>query len=129
MRGRFVLPVRPGGCGFRPTVERAQFLDTPNNVASQFLATEQTWGLGPSLDSAFGAGSFNADNAATRWGAFCASGSRYALALQSGWGRLQRARNGVITAAGLATAPTKTVLDVSARLRTQSWEAAQSHLQ
>ena len=51
---------------------------------------------------------------ATRWGAFCASGSRYALELQSEWGRLLRARKGAITAAGLATPPIETVLDASA---------------
>ena len=103
-----------GGGGFRPTAECAQFLNTPSNVAPQFLATEQTGCLWPSLDSVFGAGSFNADNAATRWGAFYAPGSRCALALQSEWGRLQRARSGSITTAGLATPPTKTVLDASA---------------
>ena len=65
-------------------MERAQFLDTTSNVAQQFLATEQTRGLWPSLDSFFGAGSFNADNAGgDQVGAFHASGSRYALALQS----------------------------------------------
>ena len=70
VRDRFALPVRLGGGGFRPKVERALFLNTPNNVAPQFLATEQTRGLWPSLDSVFGAGSFNADNAATKWDAF-----------------------------------------------------------
>ena len=57
----------------------------------QFLTTGQTRSLWPSLDSVFGAGSFSADNAASKWDAFCASGSRYALELQSEWGRLQRA--------------------------------------
>ena len=79
MRDRSVLPVRLGGGGFRPKVERAQFPNTPNNVAPQFLATEQTRGLWPSLDSVIGAGSFNAMNAVTRWGAFYASGSSYEL--------------------------------------------------
>ena len=46
VRDRFALPVRLGGGGFRPTVERALFLNTPNNVAPQFLATEQTRGDG-----------------------------------------------------------------------------------
>ena len=55
----------------------------------------------------------NAENAATRWGAFYASGSRYALALLSEWGGIERARNGAITPAGLATPPTKTALDTS----------------
>ena len=55
-----------------------------------------------------------AKNAATRWDTFYASGSRHAPAIQSEWGRFQRARNGAITAAGLATLPTKTVLDASA---------------
>ena len=64
-------------------MERAQFLSTPNNAALLLLAAEQTRGLWPSLDQVFGAGSFSAENAATRWGAFCASGSRYALALES----------------------------------------------
>ena len=62
----------------------------------------------------FGAGSFNAENAATRWGAFYAPKSRHALALQSERGRVQRARKGVITASGLAAPPTKTALDASA---------------
>jgi len=69
VRDRFALPVRLGGGSFRPTVERALFLNNPSNVAPQFLATEQTRGLWPSLDLVFGAGSFNADNAATRWDA------------------------------------------------------------
>ena len=114
VRNRFVLPVRLGGGGFRPTAERAKFLNAPSNVAPLLLVTEQIRGLWPSLNSAFGAGSFNAENAATRWDASYASGSRYALALQAKWGRLQRARNDAITAAGLATPPTKTVLDASA---------------
>ena len=42
---RFAIPVRLGGGGFRPEVERALFLNTPNNVAPQFLATNQTRGL------------------------------------------------------------------------------------
>ena len=79
MRDRFVLPVRLGGGGFRPTVERAQFHNTPNIAAPQFLAAENTRGLWPSLDSVFGAGSFGAENAATRWGASYAPGSRHAL--------------------------------------------------
>ena len=83
-------------------------------MAPQFLATEQTRGLWPSLDSVFGAGSFNAENAATRWDAFYASLSRYALAPHSEWGRLQRACNGTTAAAGLATPPTKSALGVSA---------------
>ena len=83
-------------------------------MAPQFLATEQTRGLWPSLHSVFSAGSFNAENAATRWDAFCAYGSRYALALQSGWGRLERARNDAFAAAGLATPPTETAPDASA---------------
>ena len=33
VRGRFVLPVGFGGGGFRPTVERAQFLNTPSSAA------------------------------------------------------------------------------------------------
>ena len=33
VRDRFIHPARPGGGGFRPTVERAQFLNTPSNVA------------------------------------------------------------------------------------------------
>ena len=41
-------------------------------------------------------------------------GGRYALAHQSEWGRLQRARDGATTAAGLLTPPTKTALDASA---------------
>ena len=45
VRDRFAIPVRLGGGGFRPTVERLQFLTTPNNVAPHFLATEQTRGL------------------------------------------------------------------------------------
>ena len=111
---RFALPVRLGGGGFRPTAERALFLNTLNNVAPQLLATERTRGLWPSLDSVFGAGSFNADNAATRWDAFYASGSRFALALRSEWGRVQQARKDAIIAAGLPTPPTDTVLDASA---------------
>ena len=83
-------------------------------MAPQFLATEQTRGLWPSLDSVFGAGSFNADNAASRWDAFYASGSRIALALRSEWGRVQQARKDATTAAGLPTPPTKTALDASA---------------
>ena len=83
-------------------------------MASLLLATEQTRGLPPWLKSVFGAGSINAENAATRCGAFYAFGSRYALTLQSDWGRHKRARNGAITAAGLATPPTKTALDASA---------------
>ena len=51
----------------------------------------------------------------SRWEAFYARGSRYALALQSKWSRLQWARNGAITVAGLATPPIKTVLDASAK--------------
>ena len=92
VRDRFALPVWLGGGGFRPAVERALFLNTPSNVAPQFLATEQTRGLWPSLDSVFGAGSFNADNAAARWEAFYVPGSRIALALRSKWGRFQQAR-------------------------------------
>ena len=49
-----------------------------------------------------------------RWGAFYAPGSRYALALQPEWGRLQRARSGAVTAADLPTPPTKTALGASA---------------
>ena len=64
VRGRFVLPVRLEGGGFRPTAERAQFLNTPNDAAPQFLAAQNTRGLWPSLDSVFGADSFNAENAA-----------------------------------------------------------------
>ena len=75
-------------------------------MAPQFLATKQPRGVWPSLDLVFDAGSFNAENAATRWGAFFASGSRYARALQSKWGRLQRAGNSNIMAAGPATPPT-----------------------
>ena len=67
---RSLLPVRSGGSGFRPTVERAQFLNTPRNVASQFLATQHTRGLWSSLDSVCGAVVFTAENAATRWTAF-----------------------------------------------------------
>ena len=70
VREGFVLPVRLGGGGFRLTVERALFPNTLKHVAPQFLAAEQTRGLWPSLDSVFGAGSFNAENAATRWDAF-----------------------------------------------------------
>ena len=114
MHDRFALPVRLGGGGFRPTAERALFLNTLNNVAPQLLATERTRGLWPSLDSVFGAGSFNADNAATRWDAFYASGSRFALALRSEWGRVQQARKDAIIAAGLPTPPTDTVFDASA---------------
>ena len=95
-------------------MERARFLNTPNNAVPQFLATAHSRGLWPSLDSVFGAGSFRAENAATRRGAFYAPGSRYALELQSELGRFQRASNGAITAAGLATPPIKTVLDTSA---------------
>ena len=40
VRDRFPRPVGLGGGGFRPTVVRAQFFNTPNNVAQQFLATE-----------------------------------------------------------------------------------------
>ena len=65
VRDCFVLPVRLGGGGFRPTVERALFLNTPNNVASHFLATEQNPGPVALADSVFGAGSFNAENKAT----------------------------------------------------------------
>ena len=50
VRDRFVLPVGLGGGGFRPTVERAQFFNTPSNAAPQPLATELTRGLLPSLD-------------------------------------------------------------------------------
>ena len=66
VRDRFVLPARSGGGDFRPTVERAQFLNTSNNVAPQSLAAEHDRGLWPSLESAFGASSFNAKNAATK---------------------------------------------------------------
>ena len=45
VRDRFLLPVRQGGGGFRPTVERAQFLNTLNNAAPQFMAREQARGL------------------------------------------------------------------------------------
>ena len=40
--------------------------------------------------------------------------SRYALELQSEWGRLQHARNDTATAAGLVTPSIKTVLNASA---------------
>ena len=113
MRDRFVLPVKLRGGGFRPALERAQFLNTASNVAPQSLATKLTRGLWPSLDSAFGAGSFSAENAATRLAAFYFPWSRYALELQSEWGRLQHARNNIAAAAGLAT-PIRIVLDTSA---------------
>ena len=60
----------------------------------------------------FGAGSFNAESAATRWDAFYAPGGRYALKLQSEWGRLRHARKDT-TAAGLATT-IRSALDASA---------------
>ena len=44
VRDHFVLPVRLRGGGFRPTVERTQFLNT-TDVAPQFLKTQQTRGL------------------------------------------------------------------------------------
>ena len=87
MHDRLWSPVRLGGGGFRPAVERAQFSIIPRNVAPQFLETLYTWGLWPSLDSAFGTGSFNDENEAVRWAAFYASGIRHALALKSEWGR------------------------------------------
>ena len=37
VRDRFALPVRLGGGGLQPTVERALFLNTLDNVAPQFL--------------------------------------------------------------------------------------------
>ena len=83
MCDRFVLPVWLGGGSFRPTVGRAYFPNTSSNVAPQFLATEETWGLWPSLDSLFGASFFNAENAANRWDAFYTSETRCAMALQS----------------------------------------------
>ena len=58
------------------------WLHTSLQQNEHFLATEQTRGLWPSLDSFYGASLFNAENATTRWDAFCASGSRYALTLQ-----------------------------------------------
>ena len=67
VRGRFVLPVRSEGGGFRPTAKRAQFLSTPNNECPKSLATGHTRGLWPSLDSVFGAGSFSAEYGATSW--------------------------------------------------------------
>ena len=86
MRGRYVLPVKLGGAGFRRTVERAHFPNTPSHVAPQFLATGHTRGLWPSLDSVFGAGSFNAKKAVMGVDDPYASGSRYALELQTEWG-------------------------------------------
>ena len=54
----------------------------PTTVAPQFLATEDTQGLWPLLDSVFSAGSFKAENAATRRDVFYASEIRYALGLK-----------------------------------------------
>ena len=81
MRDRFVPPVSTGCGAFRPAVTRVQCNSTSNNVSPQFLETEHTRGLWPSLDSAFGAGFFNDGNAATRWGVFYGPGSRHAQAL------------------------------------------------
>ena len=123
MRDRFVLPARLGGGGFRPALGRAQFLSTPNNVAPQFLAIEHSRGLSPSLDSVFGAGSFNAESAATRWGALYASGSRYALELHSELVKLQRARNGAVT-----DAHQNRIRRQRENLRTKGREAPQDYL-
>ena len=85
MHDHFLLPIRFEVGGFRPTLERAQFPSTPSNVTQQFLEIGHNRGLWPSLDSVLSAGSLNDENTATRWGAFCAPGSRYALALKSEW--------------------------------------------
>ena len=52
----FTAKTRHGGAGYRPTEVRAQFLNTFNKVAPQFLKTEHTQGLWPSLESVLGAG-------------------------------------------------------------------------
>ena len=62
-----------------------------------------------SLDSVFGAGSFNDENE----GAFYAPKSCHALALKSERGRLQQARNDAVAATGLVTHPA-TNLDANA---------------
>ena len=101
----FTAKTRHGGAGYRPTEVRAQFLNTFNKVAPQFLKTEHTQGLWPSLESVLGAGSFNEENIGERWTAFYASDSRYATGLKSEWIRLQKIRNDAVADLGLIDIP------------------------
>ena len=101
----FTAKTRHGGAGYRPTEVRAQFLNTFNKVAPQFLKTEHTQGLWPSLESVLGAGSFNEENIGERWTAFYASDSRYATGLKSEWIRLQKIRNDAVADLGLTDIP------------------------
>ena len=84
-----------GGGGFRPTVERAHFLNTPSAGLSLRHGLLQRRERGDQI------------------GRLLRPGNRYALELESEWGTLQRARNGAIATAGLATSPIKTVLNTS----------------
>ena len=74
-------------------------------MAPQFLKTEHTQGLWPSLESVLGAGSFNEENIGERWTAFYASDSRYATGLKSEWIRLQKIRNDAVADLGLTDIP------------------------
>ena len=86
----FSLKTKRGGGGYRPTVQRAQYLNTVNNVLPQLLANET--GLWRSLESIPGKESFTKENSSNRWNTFINSGSAYAKALVSEWHRLRDLR-------------------------------------
>ena len=73
--GGVALGALLGGVGVGGT--RSFFRNSSRSLASSSLRAEKT----ASLESVFGPGSFNDENAATRWDALHASGSRYALVL------------------------------------------------
>ena len=64
--GLFKLKPSKGGVGFRPTIDRAPYLNTLHNIAPQLVGCrENDDGLWPSLAPVFGSESFQAGNTST----------------------------------------------------------------
>ena len=90
MADLFKLKLSKGGVGFRPTIERAPYLNTLHNIAPQLVGCRENYdGLWPSLAPVFGSESFRDENCGKRWEHFYSTGCPYALELRSEWLRLQ----------------------------------------